>query len=97
MKTILEAKMEMVKRHKELAECLKNVTDDLLENQKKSDDYNKEMEKRFSDFDKKDKDIEQKIVLANKNLKYFSDNLAIFLITYNRKDWYLSFVIDRQI
>ena len=41
------------------------------------------------DFDliKKDKDIEQKIVLANKNLKYFSDNLAIFLITYNRKDY----------
>ena len=38
-------------------------------------------------FYSKDKDIEQKIVLANKNLKYFSDNLAIFLITYNRKDY----------
>ena len=77
MKTILETKMEMVKRHKELAECLKNVTDDLLENQKKSDNYNKTMQKRFSDFDKKDKEIEEDLKSLTKEVDQLLKDMGI--------------------
>ena len=77
MKTILEAKMEMVKRHKELAECLKNVTDDLLENQKEFDDYNKEMGKGLSDFDKKDKEIEEDLKSLTKEVDQLLKDMGI--------------------
>ena len=77
MKTILETKMEMVKRHKELAECLNDSFNRIEKNQKEFDDYNKEMEKRFSDFDKKDKEIEKDLKSLTKEIDQLLKDMGI--------------------
>ena len=56
MKTILEKMKKIEKEYEELAELFKKCFRCLTRKPKKSDDYNKEIEKGLSDFDKKDKE-----------------------------------------
>ena len=77
MKTILETKMEMVKRHRDFAECLNDSFNRIEENQKEFDDYNKEMEKGLSDFDKKDKEIEEDLKSLTKEIDQLLKDMGI--------------------
>ena len=75
MKTILETKMEMVKRHRDFAEFLNDSFNRIEENQKEFDLLQKDIEEGLEELNKREKDFEEKNKKLEKDIELLTNEI----------------------
>lgn len=79
MKTILETKMEMVKRHRDFAEFLNDSFNRIEENQKEFDLLQKDIEEGLEELNKREKDFEEKNKKLEKDIELLTNEIEQLL------------------
>ena len=75
MKTILETKMEMVKRHRDFAEFLNDSFNRIEENQKEFDLLQNDIEEGLEELNKREKDFEEKNKKLEKDIELLTNEI----------------------